>query len=123
MRTGQAYGVVGDLYSSVGLPLITAVAIGVLNRRLGFADASQTTEPMRLGQGCGVIYLKCPAEECEHLLPSPKKRVSPIRNIPDGRKSELISHEQPLVPPGRQFLDHASSFLADERSFPSLARS
>jgi hypothetical protein len=46
--------------------VITAVAIGVLNRRLGFADTPQANDTLWLGQGCGVIYLKCPTEGGEH---------------------------------------------------------
>src|SRR5260370_1288180 len=98
--------------------VITVVAIGVLNRRLGFADTSQADDTLWLDQGCSVVYLKCPAEACEHVLPSCKKGGSSIRNIPNGRNSEMVSHGRPLAAPNRRFLDHASSFLAGGHSFP-----
>ena len=64
--------------------ILGAIAVGILDSRLCFANPAQATEPLGLGQRRGSISLQGVVEAREHLLPSSEERISPIRDIPDG---------------------------------------
>ena len=86
-RLGNTDIATGQLQLRVGphpkhIAVVVAVAVGVFHRRLGFADAPQTTDRLGLRNRRRLPLMQLLVKRRQHLIPPGEIRVSAIGHSP-----------------------------------------